>query len=216
MNKRKFELFIGGQAAGKTYTIKRRIRHLAHLSSISSVFIFDRLHEYSSSDFFDIDALEVENLADFVSLRKSDTLPQVVIFRFGTDHAQYEWALTFAVECGDVYILIDEAYDFLPTASRWPGSDVLRDIVYAGRHLRAADGELRPTHIGLAAQYPRTLYLGAWQQASTILATKLEGESNRRWIVDNFGAEKWNENQKLKLYRWGILRGEMPRFGPHN
>jgi DNA helicase HerA-like ATPase len=147
-----------------------------------------------------------------------EEIPRVVIWQLGRHVSQYVRPMLEAVELGDVAIVLDEAYEYAPSGARWTGPDVLRDIVLAGRHLARADGEIRPTHLVVATQYPRTVHHLIWSQAYTVMVGVVAGEQTASWLRDNFGDQALAAVRELKPYQWQAVAGvrpEMPGYGPN-
>lgn len=210
-NGRVYELWCAKQRAGKTTAIKCRAVDLARHPSVASVWVLDRLGEWTPGD------LPIKSCVvwrDLSELRRSDELPRLVIWRRGSDAAAYLSILQEAIAIGDVAIIIDEAYEFAPSGARWTGSDDLQSIVLAGAHLpRRADGELRPCHLVVACQYPKTIHHLMWSQAYTIMVGASSGENTFEWLRANFSTPDYDAPgavARLKLYRWECVRGDRP------
>lgn len=212
---RAFEMWIGEQASGKTTALRARVRCLAHMRSVTSVFVFDRLREWSPAA-LGIKSCEIyRRHADYLA---KEEIPRVVIWQLGSAVDPYERVIAEAVRLGDCAIVIDEAYEFAPTGATWTGSHILRECVLAGRHLQRHDGELRPVHLIIATQYPKSVHHLMWSQANAIIVGRFSGENTSSWIVANFGKEHLTACEKLKLYHWHACRGEMPDlpgYGPN-
>lgn len=217
---RVYEFWTGRQrVAGKTTALRSRVRWLAHRKSISSVWVFDRLGEWSRPD--NVKRLGIRSVRVYDRERDyviDEELPRVVVWRLGTDPDRYGRVLAEARAIGDVAIVLDEAYEFAPTGSRWTGSIILREIVLAGAHLpRRSDGEMRPTHLIVAAQFPKSVHHLVWSQAYTVMAGRLSGKNSFDWLRDNFGEEIESRARDLDPYHWICVHGtrpDMPGYGP--
>jgi hypothetical protein len=212
---RVYELWIGAQKSGKTTALRARVRWLAHMRSVTSVWVFDRLNEWQPGQLGLKSCSVYKHTSDFL---RNDEIPRVVIWKLGTEIAPYESVLAEAVRLGDVAIVLDEAYEWAPAGAVWTGSHVLREIVLAGRHLEAVDGELHATHLIVAAQYPKSMHLLLWSQAYTVLVGKFSGEATAEWIRGNFGKTALSECEALGQFRWTAVRGErpdLPGYGPN-
>jgi hypothetical protein len=143
-----------------------------------------------------------------------DEFPRVTIWRLGSRAEAYTPLFREAVALGDVAIILDEGYEFAPAGSSWTGREELREIVLAGAHLaRASDGDLRPTHLLVATQYPRTVNLLLWSQAYTVMVGVSSGDATFKWLRENFDAPKYSASEvvaRLKPYQWECVRGERP------
>jgi len=204
---RTYEIWIGGQASGKTYNLRKRAIYLSRLRSIQGVFICDRLNEYQPKDM--PGARRYRAFADYLM---DDELPRIAIFQLDANALEYIPVFREAINQGDIALVLDEAYSFAPSGGgRFSGCEELQSIVYSGRHLLNVENELRPTHLLVGVQYPKTIYHGIWQQSRTILASKLAGKANKNWVVDNFGDNDWITNQRLQQYQFKALRGNLPK-----
>jgi len=209
MAERVYDFYVGRQSSGKTFTLKRRANYLAYRTRATSVFVLDTQYEWS-----DVwpDALSVESWGDYLAeMHEREFYPPVVVFQLGIEPDAYREVFLEAIAVGDVVLVIDEAYTFAPAGSTWRGDSDLRRIVYAGRHLRNADGELSTVGIIAATQRPRSVHLDLWTQANNIVTTRVEGDNVRKWIAENFGSEHLAPVADLPQYRWHVLRGSMPR-----
>jgi hypothetical protein len=204
MSNRIFEVWIGNQASGKTYQLRHRIRALAKRPTIRCVAVLDRLGELG-------DEGEVfGSMADFHALCR-DELPRVAVFQFGVLPAAYAGVFELAEFEGDFCIVIDEARSMAPAGSSWTGSAVLERIALAGRHLRNVAGELRPTHIVCATQYPRSIHISLREQARTIMCGQLTGENALDYVRGEFGAEALARVAGLSQWQWTCVQGRDPR-----
>jgi len=206
--KRRYEMWIGEQKSGKTHNLRRRIRVLATRRSVTSVFVCDRIGEYSDL------GERVRSFAEYVEIA-ADTIPRIVVFQLGPDADRYDVVFREALELGHCAIVLDEAYEFAPSGSTWRGSARLKQIVFSGRHLPNIDGDECPTHLLIAAQYPRSVDHNLWGQAYTILSAKLRAENSRKWISGNFGDDALRRADALGEYQWTALRGSLPSLGPN-
>jgi len=205
MHERIFEFWTGGQASGKTWQLRRRIAELSKKPSIRSVFICDRLGEYS-----DCGTLFVK-FGDYLACEK---IPRVCVFNFGINADLYRPIFREAIGNGNIVLVLDEAYDFAPAGSTWRGADDLLQIVLAGRHLRNYENTLCQVHLLVATQYPRQVHHSIWSQAATVCASKLTGDNAADWLRGNFGKEALLKNQGLGVHVFQVLRpenGKLPK-----
>lgn len=204
---RVFEFWCARQGTGKTTALRSRVRSLAKMRSVVSVWVFDRLNEWVPKS-LGLNSVEVvRSIAQYLSL---DCIPRVVIWQLGRHVSQYVRPMVEAVELGDVVVVIDEAYEYAPTGARWTGPEILRDIVLAGRHLPRADGAIRPTHLIVATQYPRTVHHLVWSQAYCVMVGLTSGEQTAAWLRDNYGDKALETARALKPYQWAAVHGEKP------
>jgi len=206
MTNRIFQLWIGEQSSGKTYQLKNILRKAAKTKSIDCVFVCDRTHEMI--DLGD-SAIIVKSCAGYLSA-SVDEMPRIVVAQCGTDPEAYSWVFHAAVRQGNCMVALDEAYSFCPAGPVFRGDETLRDIIYSGRHLKNAEGEVCVTHLVVAAQYPMTMNLSMHQQAPTIMCGTVSGNNIRRWIRDTFGDESWERVKKLRKWEFTPLKGRRP------
>ncbi len=210
-----YEFWTGRQrVAGKTTALRSRVRWLAGHRSVLSVWVFDRLNEWGRPDA--LARLGVRSTAiyrRFSDYHDAEEHPRVVIWQLGAAAANYDRVLAEAAQLGDVAIVLDEAYEFAEAGGSWTGSEVLRSIVFAGAHLpRRRDGEMRPTHLIVACQYPKSVHSQIWQQAYTVMVGVLAGKAAFTWVRDNFGDEVEGYARDLKPFEWLCVHGERPEL----
>lgn len=209
--RRIFELWIGDQSSGKTYQLRRRLGMLAARTRIRSVHVIAPPGEW------------VDLTGS--SLRPGDRSwmapPDLPLGEFkavvGWDvplerHDQLDRVLADVVLVGDCAVILDEAWAWAPPGS-WTGSSVLRDIIVRGRHLERFDGRLRPTHMVMATQYPRTIHHVLREQAATIMVGSLAGELGGEWVRSVAGRDALRRVQRLGRWEWTAIRGRDPRRG---
>jgi hypothetical protein len=215
-----YECWFGRQrVAGKTTALRARVRWLARHTSVQSVWVLDRGREWGRPE--NIRRLKVASVAlyrSFSDYHADGEIPRVVLWQLGPRAESYTRVLSEAASLGDVAIVIDEAYEFAEAGSTWTGSEILRSIVFAGAHLeRREDGEMRPCHLIVAAQYPKSIHYAIWQQAYTVMVGQLAGKSSFTWIRDNHGEEMEERARKLKPFEWLMVHGrqrpELPGYG---
>ena len=214
---RVYEFWSARQRAGKTTALRSRAVAMARAPSVHSVWVLDRLGEWSPSE------LPIASCViwhDVGELDRADEMPRLVIWRLGSAVEPYTAVLRAAIEEGDVCVIMDEAYDFAPSGARFTGTDELRSIVLAGAHLpRRGDRELRPCHLIVAAQYPRSVHHLVWAQAYTVIVGLSSGENTFEWLRANFSTPSYDAAARvsaLELYRWECVRGDMPQIAkPH-
>lgn len=210
-NGRVYEFWTAKQRAGKTTAIKARAVDLARHPSVHSVWILDRLGEWAPRD---LPLASVVIWHDLADLARANEMPRLVIWRRGQDAEAYTSILAEAIALGDIAIFIDEAYQFAPSGARWTGTDELQSIVLAGAHLpRRDDRELRPCHLVVAAQYPKSVHHLMWAQAYTIMVGASSGENTFEWLRQNFSTPDYDAPARvaaLPLYSWECVRGKRP------
>lgn len=210
-----FELWIARQKTGKTTALRSRVRALYHDRGIRSTWVLDTLGEWPGAlDLVDVTAVTPESYDQVTAAG----LPRVMIWRVDPDdHDTLEWIWQEAIAQGDVALVLDEGYLYAP-GPHWRASVLLKRIVLQGRHLPDMRRELRPTHLIISAQYPRTLHLLVWSQADTILVGQIEGRATLQWCADNFAEPAQLETiRELRPFQWIALRGSrppMPGYGP--
>lgn len=199
-NRRLFCAYVGAQGTGKTYQLGERILDLRSDEAVTSVFVLDRLREFSEPT-----ARPVSSRAEYLRMiEKCDgTIPRAVSFQLGLENDDYQWVLDEAIELGDVAIVIDEAYSFLPSGQ--PIKEPWKSIVFAGRHLDTADGRSRPCHLVLATQYPRTVHAEVWSQANEVWCSRLVGDRARFWIRDYYGTDEADAVAELAPREWRLI-----------
>jgi hypothetical protein len=208
-----YEFWTARQRAGKTFALRARAVDLARHPSVLSVWILDRLGEWYPHE---LPLASCVVCSDLPALLRASEMPRCVIFRLGQDPHAYTSILKAAADLGDVCVVIDEAYDFAPSGARFTGSDELRAIVLAGAHLpRAEDGEMRPVHLLVAAQYPKSVHHLLWSQAYTVIVGVSSGDNTFEWLRSNFSTPDYDAVvavASLPLYSWECVRGEMPHL----
>lgn len=206
---RDFVLLIGAQGSGKTYQLRRAVVWYARQHRVSSVFVCDRVGEFSG---LEGDVSIVRDGDDWDDVEQLFRLPRVVVFQHGLDGAAYDYVFHEAILEGDCVLVLDEAWEYAPQGARWVGSEHLQQIVLAGRHLANARGELRPTHLIVATQYPRTVYHLIHGQANTVLCSRVEGEATQQWMRANFAEDRVALANAAQDREWVALRGTLPRW----
>jgi hypothetical protein len=199
-----FELWIGNQASGKTYQLKNRISDLRGRKLIRSVFVCDRLGEYGDV------GPAFANIADF-NAQCREYMQKVNVFQLGLNPAAYGRVFELAEIEGDCLVVIDEARAMAPAGSYWQGGEALERIALAGRHLRNCAGELRPTHLVLATQYPRSIHISLREQARTVMVGQLTGENALGWVRGEFGEAALKRVAELGQWQWTCVQGKDPR-----
>lgn len=212
---RVFEVWVGEQRSGKTTALRARVRWLARMRSVTSVWVLDRLREWTPGQLGLTSCVVCRSLADY--LKQREEIPRVIIWQLGTDVAAYERVLGEAVYLGRIALVVDEAYEWAPAGATWTGSKTLREIVLAGRHLEDGAGELCETHLLIAAQYPRSMHHLMWSQANVVMVGRFSGENTSRWLAQNFGKPTLARCAALPEFGWCAVRGERPPlsgYGP--
>lgn len=201
--KRHFIFLAGEQGSGKTFQIYHGIKWFAAHHYVDSVFVCDRLGEYSVSG-------EVFNdFAQYVQYTADQPLPRVCVFQLGMTREPYYLVEQEAIDQGNVCLVLDEAWKFSPGGTgTWRGGEALEKIVFAGRHLPNRQGKLCVVHVIAAAQYPRRCHVDMHQQANVVLASRLEGEAARDWVKQNFRPGSLERVDKLREWEWTVLRSK--------
>jgi hypothetical protein len=211
-NGRVYEFWTARQRAGKTTAIKCRAVDMALHPSVHSVWVLDRLGEWNPRDLRPVKSVAIWH--DLGELRHASEMPRIVVWRCGQDAAAYTSILREAAALGDIVVILDEAYEFAPGGAAWTGTPELRAIVLAGAHLpRKSDGELRPCHLIIAAQYPKSCHHQMWAQSYTIMCGLSAGENTFQWLRSNFSRPDYDAAGRvssLHLYEWECVRGERP------
>jgi len=202
---RVFECWIGKQRSGKTYALKRRVAQLASEKRICSVWILDTTSEYRDL----AGAVFVTSWADYLE-RCRDSIPRVLVF--GSNPV--EWLkpadlISEAAAQGDVCLVVDEAYLWMPQGTSI--DPAWRLAILQGRHLPDVRGQLKPLHLVMAAQYPRSMHHLAWSQANAIYVGQISGERSREWVRGEFGQEAETRVDQLGEFEWIVLRGDRPK-----
>jgi hypothetical protein len=205
LDKRIFELWLGSQASGKTFALNRRIHQLARSDLVSSIWVLDSTGEWPLDTSID-DLVVIEAWHEYRNL--GDELPRVIVFRNALEWVTWPRLVEEAQAQGKVLLVIDEAYNWLPSAGALEPS--ARSAILSGRHLPALDRRLYPLHIIAAAQYPRSVHHLLHEQAPVIITGRLEGELAESWVVGNFGREAWEHVAALEQWQFVTLRGERP------
>jgi hypothetical protein len=208
-----YEFWSARQRMGKTTALRSRAVDLARTPSVSSVFWPDLKGE------IDPRRLPLKSVAIWHSMSdyyNAEELPRLVVWRLGHDPDAYRPMFALAGALGDIAVLIDEAYEFAPSGARFTGPDELRAIVLAGAHLpREEDGVMRPCHLIVAAQYPRSIHHLMWAQAYTVMCGVSSGENTFQWLRANFSTPSFDAVTavaELDPYEWVTLRGARPRL----
>jgi len=206
-----FEIWCGEQRSGKTYQLADRIAALRVRPSIRCVLVFDRLGEYASSVEHGDEPYTAHD--KFIADVAERGVPAVAVLQYGTEATPYWPAFSWAIREGDCVCVLDEAREFCPPGSSWRGAPHLREIVFAGRHLRNAAGSMCVAGLIVATQYPRSVHHDVHEQAETVMVSRLRGENGRAWVLGNFGAPELERVDALDFQRWACLRGRDPRRG---
>lgn len=194
-NKRIFRAFVGQQGSGKTYQLGEQVRHLRANPRISTTWIFDRLEE------FDDVALSARSIGQWhEQVSEKNAYPRATAWQLGLEPDAYVELLPLAVAIGDVAIVLDEAWTWLPSGK--PMDATLARIVFAGRHLETEDGRSRPTHLVLATQYPRTVDPRVWAQVGEVFSSRLVGDRALGWVRDYYGSDKAEAVRAVEPKRW--------------
>lgn len=218
--KRIFEFWAGRQLiAGKTTALRARARWLASKASVRAVWWLG-LGMKVETEKFELPPESVRVYESFADYLNDGEFRRIVVWQLGEDPSEYTAVIQEASELGDIALIIDECYEFAPAGAVWTGSHALKRVVLAGRHLpRRVDGEDRPTHLLIAAQYPRTVHHLVWSQAATVMCGVLSGENSFDWVRSNFGRTALAQVQALKPHEWLMLFGEkrpaLPGYGPN-
>jgi hypothetical protein len=208
---RVYEFWSARQRQGKTTAARSRVVDLAHHASVKGVWVLDRLGEWRPRDLPLRSCVVCHSIGEFEAL---DTFPRCVIWHLGANAENYQGVLREAIRVGDIALVLDEAYEFAPSGSRWTGSEELRDIVLAGAHLaRESDGEMRPTHLIVLTQYPKTVHHLLWAQAYVVMVGVSSGSQTFAWLRENFSTPDYDAEaavSALRDYEWENVRGERP------
>jgi hypothetical protein len=196
-------MWVARQRGGKTTALMARARAIVELARVRSVWVCDLHGEWSADDFDEsIDVLQCVRVGDYLREAREE-MPEIVLFQLGPHGEAYWDVFKEAIAEGDVCLFLDEAYEHAPNAGvTWSGSDDLKRIVYAGRHLANCQGDVRPTHLVCATQYPRSVNPRMIGQAEYVLVSSLEGARARGWLRDEFGDEALDEVSKLRPFQW--------------
>lgn len=210
---RMFEFYAGRQRqAGKSTALRARARWCARKASVRAVWWLDIGNEVDPARFH----LPPESVRVYRSVsdyHADDEFPRVVVWKLGENVDDYTPVIVEAVELGDVALFVDEFYEFAPSGMGWTGSRVLRKVVLAGAHQsRRDDGAIRPTHLFVATQYPRSIHHLVWSQAATVMCGVLSGEQSYDWVKANFGKEALAKVQALRPHEWICLFGKRPEL----
>jgi hypothetical protein len=211
MTDRIFELWAGEQQSGKTYQLRSRVERLRLKKSVWCVMVLDRLNELG--DLAEPGAVAYRAFESFRSDVYSHGLPAVAVFQLGSSAGAYAPVFGTAREIGSCVLVLDEAREFMPPGAAWRGDRALREIVFAGRHLENAVGEMRSTGLIVATQYPRSVHHDVHEQAETVMCSIVRGENGRGWVRENFGAAALSRVDGLQRQEWTCLRGRDPRRG---
>ena len=212
--RRIFELWVGSQRSGKTYQLRRRALALAERPMIRTVHVIAPPGEWL--DICDspgaIDPLLVD-LAEW-STQTGILLWDVPLDEHGRgDRRRLDRVLEIAVGVGDCAVVIDEAWSHAPPGQQWRGSGRLLDVIVRGRHLETWGGDLRPTHILMATQYPRSIHHQIREQADTIMIGRLHGDLSHQWVRAHCGSDAERRVRRLGEYQWTAGLGRDPRRG---
>lgn len=206
------EVWVGPQASGKTYQLRRRYDALVQRTRIRSVHVIAPPGEWH--DKFHIALRPGER--DWMSPPGSDPgqTEQGVLWDVPLeDHGALDCVLRDIVAVGDCVVILDEAWAWAPAGATWRGSPRLKDVLVRGRHLERFDGELRPTHLILATQYPRTLHHLVREQAATVMVSRLQGELGDRWVRQYAGETAQRRMRRLGKHQFAAIVGRDPRRG---
>jgi hypothetical protein len=208
---RMFEFYAGCQLlAGKSTALRARARWCASKASVKSSWWLDIGNEVDPARFH-LPPAAVRVYRSTSEYFADEEFPRVAVWKLGEDVESYTPVIAEAVELGDIALFIDEFYEFAPSGMGWTGSKILRRVVLAGRHQpRRDDGDIRPTHLFIATQYPRTIHHLVWSQAATVMCGVLSGEQSYDWVRANFGKEQLVRVKALKNHEWLCLKGTRP------
>ena len=204
-----FELWIGAQASGKTYQLRDRALALRERPSIRQVHVIAPPGEW-------LDLCDSPGALDPATADLSEIIREyqgaIVLWdvRPG-DQYRLERILEVAIGQGDCALVIDEAWSHCPPGQTWQGSERLLDVILRGRHLETWEGRLRPTHLILATQYPRSISHLVREQANTIMVGRLYGDLSYDWVRGHCGADAAARVRRLGKWQWTAALGRDPR-----
>ena len=208
MSDPEFTFLVGRRASGKTFQLMRAINYYAdHPELCQCVHVLDKNGELARKrSKLHPDCAVVENEAGYHSAiaMRNEELPRIVLWQ---DNAAHMYRC--AIEQGGCAVVIDEAWKNI-SGPTWTAPQELQDIVLRGRHLVAADGEEYGTHLLIATQYPKNVHHSIYEQARTIMVSKLLGENARSWVKEYVGKEKLFEADDLELHEFRIIEGPKP------
>jgi len=205
---RVFELWVGEQGSGKTYQLRNRVCALARRPSIRSVLVLAPPGEWRDL----LPIMPVDNLVndDGALIRYA-----IVECELGSI-SSLETVLRLARHYGDVAIVIDEAWAWIPagTVARAKAvQPILFDSVVRGRHVERWDRQLRPLHLIAATQLPHTVSHVVRDNAFTIMMGQTQAMDALTWVRGKAGVDAQRRVEKLQRYEWTAIRGRDPRRG---
>lgn len=212
---RVFEVWFGSQSSGKTYQLKRRARALAERKTIRRVIVVAPWGEWRDT----ADPTAIEDLED--DLQDWDRPRAPVVVRVDAeglgDPIVLERIMRQACRYGDTAVIVDEGASWIPAS--W-STDTLRkslprtyDVILRGRHIERIDGEIRPTHLIVAAQYPRSVHHLVYGQASVIMVARPHGQHVKDFIRGHGDDHSLPRALALGQYQWTPIKGRDPRRG---
>lgn len=206
---RVYRLYLGQQKCGKTYQLREEVAYFKKRGC--TVFICDSKREFGDlgTVFRSFDAY------DRTVGNGDEGIPRVCVFQFKTPEAYSDVFQEAIAQCEPdsdktTCVIVDEFWLLAPAGATWRGSDDLREILLAGRHLENAEGELGQVHIVGAMQYPYSSQLLVWQQADHILIGAARGERFYSWLKGNHssGDELVERAKALQPREWLLIEGE--------
>lgn len=211
---RVYRLYLGQQGSGKTYELKKDVEYFAGRGCL--VHVLDTQNEFGTHGRVFKSVEKYEQYCD------SHDVPAVTVWQLGQDPKAYDFVYqevireATASEDTTTCLVIDEFYVHVKTGAHWSGSDDLKEILLAGRHVTNAHGDLASVHVVGAMQYPYSSHLLVWQQANSICVGAAGGERFYKWISANFekpgGPDVVAQAAALKPHQWLCIKGE-PRPG---
>jgi len=221
-------LLLGEQGSGKT--TRERIWSDDLISwtrynsyALDTCLVFDRLGEPAWDGAGPVvDSIGAFNEACFeLSLElglEHEALPRRVVVRAGMDPKAYRPFLNFAVDQGNVLLVIPEASDWFPShKGQWPvnrirGDITLDTLLRMGRHVPNRDGELKHIHFITETQEAKGISPILRNQSNFVACGAIEGENNLTWVRHNFGRdsrELVERVQNLGSHEWITLRDKL-------
>lgn len=209
---RVFEYWVGSQASGKTYQLRRRSLALASRASIRRVIVLAPPGEWRDL----ADPCPLRSMGELLIDAPAPRPPILPSVEVGNP-VGVESVVRTCGAWGDCAIIMDEAALWIPSQltveSLRSRSPALFSALVRGRHLARSDGLERPLHLVIAAQYPRSVHHLVTDQARTIMVSRPAGELTQDWIRGNGGRAALMRSLELGEHQWTAIRGRDPRRG---